>query len=75
MAVAVACVDVAAEPVRVWWQIHLRALWAQFSSCETYTPHCQGCEKNRSLRGKEGNFWYTCGELPTHLVDGQTSWV
>jgi hypothetical protein len=27
------------------------------SNCETYTCHCQGCEKNRSQGGKEGDFW------------------
>jgi hypothetical protein len=65
MAVAVACVDVAAKPVRVRrlfsfltkHRVKCTCETCGHSSCEIYTHHCQGFETNRSQGGKEGNFW------------------
>jgi hypothetical protein len=65
MAVAVTCVDVAAEPVRVRRLFSFPAKHRvkytcepfRRSSCEIYTRHCQGCETNRNQNGKEGDFW------------------
>jgi hypothetical protein len=64
IAVAVACVEKAAEPKQVRRQISFptknrvectcQPYWR--SSCEIYTCHCQGSEKNENLSGKWAAF-------------------
>ncbi len=64
MAMAVACVGLAAERKVVWRQAsfptkhradHTCEPYGR-SNCEIYTRHCQGFEKNRSQGGKGGSF-------------------
>ncbi len=64
IAVAVACAEKAAEPKRIRRRISFltknraectcQPYWR--SSCEIYTCHCQGSEKNENLGGKGATF-------------------
>jgi hypothetical protein len=65
IAVAVACVGLAAEPKVVWRQAsfptkHRAECTCEpygCSNCEIHNRHCQGFGKNRSLSGKGRDFW------------------
>ncbi len=65
IAVAVACVGLAAEPKVVRQQASfLTKHWVEHtcepyggSNCEIYTRHCQGFERSKNHVGKGGDFW------------------
>ncbi len=65
VAVAVACAEFAAEPVRVWqcFSFPTRSMgkWTCVlcchRSCEIYICHCLGFEKKRRRMQKEGDIW------------------
>jgi hypothetical protein len=65
IAVAVACVGLAAEPKVVQRQVSFPTKHRAEHTCkpcgrsnyEIYTRHCQGFKRNKSQGGKGGDFW------------------